>query len=50
MLVNAANLAALRVGFSTAFQNGLSQSESQYLRIATEVTTTQKEQKYGWLI
>ena len=49
MLVNAANLAALRVGFSTAFQNGLSQSESQYLRIATEVTTTQKEQKYGWL-
>ncbi|WP_323780140.1 Mu-like prophage major head subunit gpT family protein [Thalassovita sp.] len=49
MLVNAANLNALRIGFSTAFQNGLGQHQSQYDRIATTVPATQKEQKYGWL-
>ena len=49
MLVNAANLDALRVGFSTAFQNGLSQAPSQFDRIATTIRATQKEQKYGWL-
>ena len=31
MLVNAANLDALRVGFSTAFQTGLSQAVSGYV-------------------
>ncbi|TDE40930.1 Mu-like prophage major head subunit gpT family protein [Antarcticimicrobium sediminis] len=49
MLINANNLAALRTGFSTAFQNGVSQHPSQYDRIATIITATQKEQKYGWL-
>ena len=49
MLVNAANLDSLRVGFSTAFQNGLGQAPSQYDRIATTVRSTQKEQKYGWM-
>lgn len=49
MLVNAANLNALRTGFSAAYQNGLGQASSMYARIATEVTATQKEQKYGWL-
>ena len=49
MEVNAANLNALRVGYSAAFQGGLGQASSDFLRIATEVTTTQKEQKYGWL-
>lgn len=49
MLVNQGNLDALRVGFSTAYQKGLSQAESQHERIATLVRSTQKEQKYGWL-
>ncbi|MBP0483946.1 Mu-like prophage major head subunit gpT family protein [Sagittula salina] len=49
MLVNAANLNSLRVGFSGAFQNGLDQAPSQWQRVATEVRSTQKEQKYGWL-
>ncbi|WP_425099140.1 Mu-like prophage major head subunit gpT family protein [Tropicibacter sp. S64] len=49
MLVNAANLNDLRVGYSAAFQGGLDQAASQWPRVATEVRSTQKEQKYGWL-
>lgn len=49
MLVNAANLDALRAGFKTAFQGGLGQASSQYERVATVVPATTKEQKYGWL-
>lgn len=49
MLVNAANLNTLRAGFSTAFQGGLGQASTLHTRIATEVRSTQKEQKYGWL-
>lgn len=49
MLVNAANLNTLRVGFSTAFQGGLSQASTMHARVSTEVKSTQKEQKYGWL-
>lgn len=49
MLVNAANLDSLRVGFSTAFQNGLGQAPSQFEMLATIIRTNKKEQKYGWL-
>ncbi|WP_425072582.1 Mu-like prophage major head subunit gpT family protein [Sagittula sp. S175] len=49
MLVNAANLNSLRVGFSGAFQAGLGEAPSQWSRVATEVRSSQKEQKYGWL-
>lgn len=49
MLVNAATLDALRVGFKTSFQNGLGQAPSQYERIATIVPASTKEVKYGWL-
>lgn len=49
MLINAANLDSLRVGFKTSFQGGLSQASTMWDRVATEVTSTQKEQKYGWL-
>jgi phage major head subunit gpT-like protein len=49
MDVTAENLIALRAGFSTIFQAGIGQASSDYLRISTEVTTSQKEQKYGWL-
>ena len=49
MLVNAANLDALRVGFNTAFMGGLGQAPAMWSSVATEVRSTQKEQKYGWL-
>jgi phage major head subunit gpT-like protein len=49
MLVNAANLAALRVGFKTSFQRGLGQTPSLHSRVATVVPSSTKEQKYGWL-
>ena len=49
MLINAANLDALRVGFRTSFQGGLGQASSMHARVATVVPSTTKEQKYGWL-
>ena len=49
MLVNAQNLNSLRVGFSAAFQNGLGQASSMASSVATIVSASQKEQKYGWL-
>lgn len=49
MLVNAANLNSLRVGFSQRFQGGLTQAAPMWDRVATDVPSTQKEQKYGWL-
>jgi phage major head subunit gpT-like protein len=49
MLVNAANLDSLRVGFKTTYQKGLGQASAAYQRIATVVPSSTKEQKYGWL-
>jgi phage major head subunit gpT-like protein len=49
MIINGANLAALRTGFSTLFKKGLGQTSSQYKKFATVVPSTTKEQKYGWL-
>lgn len=49
MLVNGANLDALRVGFKTTFQGGLSQASTQHARVATIVPATTLQQKYGWL-
>ena len=49
MLVNAANLDSLRVGYKTTFQTGQAMAPSFWERVATLITSTQKEQKYGWL-
>lgn len=49
MLVNAANLDSLRVGFKTSFQGGLGQAPSMHTRVSTLVTSAKKEEKYGWL-
>lgn len=49
MIINSANLDAIRVGFSTAFRRGLGQSTSMYSRVATTVPSSTKENKYGWL-
>jgi len=49
MIINAANLAAVRTGFSAAYALGNTQAPSQYSRIATIVPSSTKEQTYGWL-
>ena len=49
MLVNAANLDGLRVGFKTTFQGGLAMASTMHTRVSTPVPTTQLSQKYGWL-
>ncbi|MEL7683245.1 Mu-like prophage major head subunit gpT family protein [Citromicrobium bathyomarinum] len=49
MIINSANLASVRTGFSTAFKKGLGQTSSLYTKIATIVPSTTKDQKYGWL-
>lgn len=49
MLINSANLAALRTGFNAAFNAGLGAAPSMHGRVATTVKSTTKEQKYGWL-
>src|SRR5690606_13230032 len=50
MIINSANLAALRTGYSAAMQRGQqSAAKPQAMRIASRVPSTQKEQKYGWL-
>jgi phage major head subunit gpT-like protein len=49
MIINAANLAAVRTGFSTAYASGLGQAQSLFGRVATIVPSSTKEQKYGWL-
>lgn len=49
MIINSANLNAIRVGFSTAFNRGLAQASTAYGRIATTVPSSTRENKYGWL-
>jgi phage major head subunit gpT-like protein len=49
MIINAANLTAVRTGFSTSFTGGLGQAQSMYQRVATTVPSSTKDQKYGWL-
>lgn len=49
MLINRANLQTLSVAFNAAFQNGLSQGESQWPAIATPVPSTTGKEEYGWL-
>lgn len=49
MIINSANLAAVRTGFNTAYKKGLGQASSQFALVATTVPSTTREQKYGWL-
>lgn len=49
MIINSANLSALRVGFKTTFQQQLMQTTTLYNRVATAVPSSAKEEKYGWL-
>lgn len=49
MIINSANLDAIRVNFSTAFRRGLGQATTDYEMIATTVPSSARENKYGWL-
>lgn len=49
MIINRANLAAVRTGYSTAFIAGTGMAKPQYSRVCTTVPATTREQKYGWL-
>ncbi|MES2987674.1 MAG: Mu-like prophage major head subunit gpT family protein [Pseudomonadota bacterium] len=50
MIINSANLAGLRTGYSTAMQAGQQVAAKPMAdRIASRVPSSQKEQKYGWL-
>ena len=49
MIINSANLDAIRVGFSTSFRRGLGQATSMYSRVATTVPSSTKDNAYGWL-
>lgn len=49
MIINRANLDAVRTGFNTAFKDGLGMAQPQYQRVCTTVPSSTKEQKYGWL-
>lgn len=49
LIVNAANLTNLFLGFKTSFQSGLAMAESHWERIATQVPSTTSEEQYGWI-
>jgi phage major head subunit gpT-like protein len=49
MIINKTSLDALRKGFQTSFQAGLSRATSQAAMVATTVNSTTGEEKYGWL-
>ncbi|NOR63256.1 MAG: hypothetical protein GQ535_12280 [Rhodobacteraceae bacterium] len=49
MRVTTAVLSALNTTLSAAYQGGLEMSDSQYLRVATEIASSNKSNTYGWL-
>ncbi len=49
MIINTANLDAIRVGFSAAFKRGLGQAPAKHTRVATIIPSSTRENKYGWL-
>ena len=49
MIVNSANLEALRVGFNASYKRGLGMGTSYYAQVATTVPSSTGENRYGWL-
>lgn len=49
MEITTPNLQALNTGFSGLFQNGVTQVESQWDRVAMQVPSTTSSNTYGWL-
>ncbi len=49
MKINSANLDALRVGFQASFQRGLGMATALSSSVATEIPSSTKEERMGWL-
>lgn len=49
MIINAANLRTLYVGFSTRFQNGVNNAPAKWNMVAMEVPSSTAKEEYGWL-
>lgn len=49
MIINATNLRTLYTGYSAAFQGGLSNVTPMYGRVAMTVSSTTRQNEYGWL-
>ncbi len=49
MIVNQANLHGLTVGYSTAFNKSLEETQANYQKVATVVPSSTGEQDYKWL-
>lgn len=49
LIVNAANLRTLTLGFKTAFNKGFGGVKPTWNRIATEINSDSGEEEYGWL-
>lgn len=49
MIINKANLSIIFTAFKTAFNTGFRDAPAHWNRIATEVPSSTKEEKYGWL-
>ena len=49
MLINSQNLDRVFTGFNAAFMRGLGMAQSQIGLVSTRVTSTGREEKYGWL-
>lgn len=48
-VINSQVLSAINIGFSTAFQAGMSQAPSQWSEIATRFPSATRQNDYGWL-
>jgi phage major head subunit gpT-like protein len=49
MLINSTNLNAMYTGFKTAFNTAFSGAETFYKRVAMVVTSSSREENYGWM-
>lgn len=49
MIINAANIRSMEVGFQTVFNKGFGSKESEYGLVATKVQSNTSEEKYGWM-
>lgn len=49
MIINQSNLSILYTGFKASFSRGLGMAEPQWERLATRVSSSTREEKYGWL-
>ena len=49
MIINQANLANLFIGYKAAFQGAFDSETTTWNQVATQVTSTTRDEKYGWL-